>query len=279
MTIAPSFADNQPPVTDCEQNPCAAVPPQPSNFLYLRTAPSEDAPLIADPLLTPSGPGTTAANDWGDKAVTGQTFAVADRQGDWTAIYYGGQEAWVHASEGNGLAPGRGTLVTPKPGADSIPVYGRSYPGNMAADRLGYTIPAGQAYVSSGVVGADYYHATTYNQPGSYLVFADDTAYYAISFNHRRAFLKASDVVEVTDAPPAAPVTSPATPAAPGKPAAPRPRGCTIRGTRGDDVLTGMSKRDVICGLSGDDVLLRPVRRRRAAGRRREGPPRGRGRR
>ena len=152
VTIAPTFADNQPPVTDCEQSPCAAVPSQPSNFLYLRTAPSEDAPLIADPLLTPSGPGTTAANDWGDKAVTGQTFAVAGRQGDWTAIYYGGQKAWVHASEGSGLAPGRGTLVTPKPGAGSIPVYGRSYPGNMAGDTLGYTIPAGQAYVSGGVV-------------------------------------------------------------------------------------------------------------------------------
>lgn len=33
------------------------------------------------------------------------------------------------------------------------------------------------------------------------------------------------------------------------------PRGCTIRGTRGDDVLIGTSGRDVICGLGGDDRL------------------------
>ncbi len=33
------------------------------------------------------------------------------------------------------------------------------------------------------------------------------------------------------------------------------PRGCTIEGTRGDDVLIGTSGDDVICGLGGDDVI------------------------
>jgi hypothetical protein len=33
------------------------------------------------------------------------------------------------------------------------------------------------------------------------------------------------------------------------------PRGCTIRGTHGDDVLRGTGGDDVICGLAGDDVV------------------------
>ena len=36
----------------------------------------------------------------------------------------------------------------------------------------------------------------------------------------------------------------------------PRPRGCTIWGTAGADVLAGTRYRDVICGGSGDDVLV-----------------------
>jgi Tol biopolymer transport system component len=35
----------------------------------------------------------------------------------------------------------------------------------------------------------------------------------------------------------------------------PRPRGCTIWGTGGDDLLTGTPRRDVICGGLGDDTL------------------------
>jgi Tol biopolymer transport system component len=35
----------------------------------------------------------------------------------------------------------------------------------------------------------------------------------------------------------------------------PRPRGCTIWGTAGDDLLVGTPRRDVICGGSGNDVI------------------------
>jgi Ca2+-binding RTX toxin-like protein len=31
---------------------------------------------------------------------------------------------------------------------------------------------------------------------------------------------------------------------------------CTIRGTRGNDVLSGTPRRDVICGLAGRDTLI-----------------------
>jgi N-acetyl-anhydromuramyl-L-alanine amidase AmpD len=252
VKIAPDFATNRPPVTCPDDgSSCTTLDPQPSNFVYLHTAPADDAPLISDPGLPNSG--TTRANDWGDKAVTGQTFAVAGRQGDWTAIWYGGQKAWLHSSA---VVPGSGALVTPKAGAASIPVYGRAYPGNQQVGTLGYTIAAGQAYVAGAPVGADLYWAKTFDEPSSYAVFADDSTYLPISFNHRKAFLKTSDVQPVVTSPPAAPPASP--PASPGMPQTPPPVShgrCTIRGTKGDDKLTGTPRRDVICGLGGDDVL------------------------
>jgi len=111
-------------IRDCEGGG-ETLPAQPANFVDLHTSPSEAAPLVDEPFLP--GPGTTCANDWGDKAVTGQMFAVAERQGDWLAICDGGQKAWLHDSNGTNTAPGRGTLVTPKAGLGSIPVYGRAY--------------------------------------------------------------------------------------------------------------------------------------------------------
>jgi N-acetyl-anhydromuramyl-L-alanine amidase AmpD len=193
VTIDPNFATNQPVVTYCDTNPCRTLPPQPTNFVYLHTAPSDDAPLVNDPGLP--GSGTTRANDWGDKAVTGQTFAVADRQGDWIAIWYGGQKAWFEDSEDASTAiPGHGTLVTPKSGLASIRVYGRAYPSSISTATLGYTIPAGQTYVARDIVDADYYDATTFNAPSTYTVFKSNEKFYEISFNHRLAFVKAADV-------------------------------------------------------------------------------------
>jgi N-acetyl-anhydromuramyl-L-alanine amidase AmpD len=192
VTIAPKFETNQPVVTECDGSGSHPLPPQPTNFLYLHTAPSDDAPLVDDPLLP--GPGTTCAQDWGDKAVTGQTFAVADRQGDWLAIWYGGVKAWLHDPKGKDTVAGSGTLVTPKAGLASIPVYGRAYPSSVSTATLGYTIPAGQTYVAKDLVGADYYSASTFNAPETYSLITSPEKFYEISFNHRVAFLKATDV-------------------------------------------------------------------------------------
>ena len=126
--------------------------------------------------------------------MTGQTFAVAERTGDWTAIWFGGKNAWFEDRHGKVTSSGRGTLVTPKAGRASIPVYGRAYPDAVSTATLGYTIPTGQAYVASELVGADYYSASTFNAPETYAVITGDTQFYAITFNHRLAFLKASDV-------------------------------------------------------------------------------------
>ena len=90
--------------------------------------------------------------------------------------------------------PGNGTLVTPKAGLASIAVYGRAYPSSVSSATLGYTIPAGQVYVAKDLVGADYYNAPIFNSPQAYSVITGPEQFYEISFNHRIAFLKASDV-------------------------------------------------------------------------------------
>ena len=196
VTIDPKFKDNRPTVTECDGSGSHPLPSQPANFLYLHTAASESAPLVDDPLLP--GAGTTCAQDWGDKAVTGQTFAVAERQGDWLAIWYGGTKAWLYDAKGKDTVAGSGTLVTPKAGLASIPVYGRAYPSSVSTDTLGYTIPAGQTYVAKDLVGADYYSASTFNAPATYSVVKSNEQFYEISFNHRIAFVRATDVDTVS---------------------------------------------------------------------------------
>jgi N-acetyl-anhydromuramyl-L-alanine amidase AmpD len=190
VTIDPNFATNTPPL--------AGQPVESANFVYLHSAPSEDAPLIGDVSLAgtglePDGVGTRRADDWGDKAVTGQTFAAAGRSGDWTAIWYGGQKAWFH-DDGVSI-PGSGTLVTPKAGLSSIPVYGRAYPESVSTATLPYTIPAGQTYVAKDLVQADYYDAPTFTtNVADHHVIKGTSRFYVVSFNHRLAFLSAGDV-------------------------------------------------------------------------------------
>jgi Ca2+-binding RTX toxin-like protein len=54
----------------------------------------------------------------------------------------------------------------------------------------------------------------------------------------------------------APPASQPEQPQQPQQPQPqPRPNGCTVVGTPGDDVLVGTAGRDVMCGLGGDDVL------------------------
>lgn len=202
ITINPNFQTNEPAMT-YQSKP---LTPQPSDFVYLYTAPSFDAPLIGDPALHPNGGvGTIAANDWGDKAVAGQEFYEVGSQGDWTAIDYGGQKAWFYNPNGQNATPGgQALLLTPKAGLSSIPVYGTAYPEASAFDGTGvgirvqhalqYTIPAGQVYASTDLVQSDYYSATQYNRPDLNRVVKGTDQYYEISFNHRVAFVKASDV-------------------------------------------------------------------------------------
>jgi N-acetyl-anhydromuramyl-L-alanine amidase AmpD len=202
VTIAPNFATNIQTVTDCEGG--SAVAAQAANFVYLRTAPNLDAPYVVNPYLSED---PICANNWGDKAVTGQSFYRFARQGSWDGIYFGGQQAWYYNPGRKNTVRSKGILITPKAGLASIPVYGRAYPEAAAYPAeitpqdvvpIGlYSIPAGQIYVASGKFKSDYYSAPTYApmlEGSDHVVVEGQTEYYQIFFNHRFAFVMASDV-------------------------------------------------------------------------------------
>jgi N-acetyl-anhydromuramyl-L-alanine amidase AmpD len=193
VTIAPDFATNTPRVRDC-QGSGTLQPAQPANFVYLYTAASLDAPLFKDPGLG-SASGTDCANDWGDKAVTGHAFYRVQRQGDWDQLYFAGSTVWFYDPAETKIVHSGASVITPKAGMTSIPVYGRAYPESISTARLTmYSIPAGQKYVAYEKVKGDYYEATTYDDLDSYVLHTTATDFYMIQFNHRLAFVKASDV-------------------------------------------------------------------------------------
>jgi hypothetical protein len=193
VTIRPDFATNRPPVRDCEGGGGQLVPSQSTSFIYVYTAPSLDAPLANDPYLNTGG--TECANDWGDKAVTGQQFYRAETQGDWDALWYGGNKVWIHNPGGAKTVRTRGTVITPKAGLASIDIYGRAYPESESTARLTrYAMPAGQAYVAYDKVRGQYYWATMFDDLESYELRTTATEFYLIQYNHRLAFVRASDV-------------------------------------------------------------------------------------
>lgn len=207
LTIAPRFASNIEPLRSCAGDRCTDLPPQGSNVVYLRTEPRADAPLVGDPGLHPDGsPGTTAVADWSARAVAGQSFVVAARRGKWTAIWFGGRLAWLDGHNSRANAPGYGALVTPRPGRSAIPVYGVAYPEAAAypptvpvttAVPLQYTIPAGQFYLGVEPHHGDYYYAQFDggDKPANQTLVVGNRRFVEISFNHRRAFVDAADVV------------------------------------------------------------------------------------
>lgn len=200
VTIAPNFALNRPVLTNCmHPGSCATLPPEPASFVYLHTAARAAAPLVSDRLLRgtslePTGVGSTQVGDWGDKAVSGESFATAGQRGEWTGIWYGGQRAWFLNARGENSEQISATLVTPRAGVASIPVYGRAYPSSVSNDQLGYTIAAGQSYVANDLVDADFYTAQQFNAPLTYSVVTGAPEFYGIWFNHRLAYVRAGDV-------------------------------------------------------------------------------------
>ncbi|MEU5388789.1 N-acetylmuramoyl-L-alanine amidase [Kitasatospora cineracea] len=214
VTIAPAFdATNTPPVD--------GIPARPENFVYLYTGPNSGTLING---------GTTQAADVRAKAVAGTSFVVAEQQGDWTAVWYGGKKAWF-ANPGftAGVAddrPGQVVLAA-KPGAASIPVYGRTYPELSAypaeistanLEPVAYTasVPAGQGYLAGSPVAldSDFYYAQNINgdAPKDRTRVVGTDTYYPIRFDHRLAYLKSSDVQVVANS---APAPSGYTPAGP----------------------------------------------------------------
>lgn len=203
VTIRPDYARHQPVYTGCVKAGQACAP-HGSGAVRLHTAPSADAPLLKDVGLRPGGQdSTTGVNDTGARASTGQQYAVAERRGDWTAIWYLGQKAWFHNPEAEPTAVNaRGWVLSPKDGAAEIPVYGRAYPEASAypagvpvqsVSPLPYKLLAGQRYVVGDRTPGEYYFAPVFDTTGHKVVRGREE-YYEIQFGHRVAFVKAADV-------------------------------------------------------------------------------------
>jgi len=142
-------------------------------------------------------------SDHSSRVETGQTFAIAEKRGDWTAIWYLGQKGWFHNPPQSPAAEWSfGFVATPKKGRDSIPVYGRAYPEAeaypagvpvQAVTPLQYSLPAGQKYSIGLATGSEYYWAVQFD-PTNHTVVRGKTRYLQIQFGHRVMFVNAADV-------------------------------------------------------------------------------------
>jgi hypothetical protein len=204
--IKPDFATNKPYFYGCDRaNGSADCPPLSAGTVWLRTEPRDDAPLVKDIGKHPTGTHDSlySVYDHSARASTGQRFAVAARQGDWTAIWYLGQKAWFHDPAAAPTAvPSAGLVVTPRPGLATVPVYGRAYPEQeaypadipyQAVTPLQYTFSAGEKYTLAGAAPAEYYRAVTYDA-APHKVVKGKTKYLEIQFGHRVMYVKADDV-------------------------------------------------------------------------------------
>jgi N-acetyl-anhydromuramyl-L-alanine amidase AmpD len=207
VTIDPDYDSNQPAFTGCDGVAADPCPAHGSTSVILHTAPSADAPLLNDLGLHPDGtPSTMLVSDHGSRAETGQTYAVAARQGDWTAIWYLGQQGWFFNPRSAPAAKwSTGIVAVPKPGKATIPVYGRAYPEQEAYPEgvpyqpitpLQYTFAAGQRYKVAKIVRGEYYRSTTFDgsSPGDWTVIRGQIRYVQIQFGHRIAFVNRDDV-------------------------------------------------------------------------------------
>lgn len=220
VTIKPNFNRNRLVFEGCvpanepvDGGECGTSPALPSSRVQLHNAPSTDAPLLSDVYFHPDGSaGTIEYSDLSAVAPTGAEYVVADRQGDWTAIWFGGQKAWFHNPHNSAVVPTRSEKVTPESGA--APVYGFAYPrpDEIPVDEprewferryrdpiAQYAIEPGQEYVLLDTFQADIYAALLYDEsaPGDRTDYFGEDEYYLIWFNHREMFVKASDVAVV----------------------------------------------------------------------------------
>jgi hypothetical protein len=205
VTITPDYAHNDQTVQVCpSDDPTGNTPEctertQPSNFVHLRTAPSETAPLFGDQALHADGVGTDRINDWGSTAQAGQQFVVAGQEGDWTAIWFSGAKVWFHNPHGCNTTPARGVTLVGAAGASPVAVYGTSYPDpaeypdglspSTQAPLNAYQVPPGQAYVATAQAEPtdDYF-------PSSGRVVTGGKKMYTIQYNHRTALVYEGDV-------------------------------------------------------------------------------------
>ncbi|MEJ7690928.1 MAG: hypothetical protein WKF76_11125 [Nocardioidaceae bacterium] len=113
-------------------------------------------------------------------SAAGQKVVVAERvkskAGMWLGVWYLGDIGWLYSPKTDPVAVAAPAVATvsAKPGAASVPVYGRAYPEEAAyagtavpyqtVVPLQYTIKAGQAYsLADATIDTNYYYAKTYD--------------------------------------------------------------------------------------------------------------------
>ncbi|MET9242394.1 N-acetylmuramoyl-L-alanine amidase [Nonomuraea sp. NPDC003709] len=201
IMIRPSYDTNRPRFTGCVAvKPDKACPEHGAATVWLHQEPRESSPLVNDPGKHPGKPSTYSVYDHSARASTGQRFAVADRQDDWTAIWYLGQKAWFHNPPSDPTAvPARGPLVTPL--RPRTRVYGRAFPEQSAYKLasyqplapLQYKIGPGQTYTVGDTITGSYYAAGAFS-PAKHVTTTGQTRYYQIQLGHRVMFVMAKDV-------------------------------------------------------------------------------------
>ncbi|MCZ0979348.1 N-acetylmuramoyl-L-alanine amidase [Streptomyces diastatochromogenes] len=211
VRIVPPFTSaNQQAMKYTEAGVTKTTVPLPVNFGYLYSEPVADqTKALTDPYFSS---GWQFGSNWANKVTAGSTHVVAESRTDWTAIWYGGKKAWFYNPGGQYTAPaGVKTAITAK-GTDPVPVYGRAYPEDAAYTgtnvpvqaRNGesltkYSLPAGQLYTKAGDAVAGDYYSSAFNADGTRVV-GTTNVFIPIRYNHRLAFVKASDVKEVATA-------------------------------------------------------------------------------
>ena len=119
VRILPGFEDNRQTVTYCDGAAADSCGSQPTNFVYLHTAAVRRRRRWSTTSVCNSkgAPSTTSVSDIGARAQAGLTFAVAERQGDWTAIWFNGVEGWfLNPASAPTAVPVKGSYVVPKAG-------------------------------------------------------------------------------------------------------------------------------------------------------------------
>ncbi len=207
VTIAPGFTRNKQTMELCPEDDgsgateeCTTVR-KASNFVRLRTEPRADAPLFGEQTIHPDGaPGTDRISDWGSAAQAGQQFVVADKKGAWTAIWYSGSKVWFHNPLDRNTVPARDVTIVKPAGTESLKVYGTNYPDaaeypaglspSTQAPLSMYTVPAGQAYVSTAAPALtdDFF-------PSSGKVVFGAKKMYTIQYSHKTALIYADGVI------------------------------------------------------------------------------------
>nr|WP_242484210.1 peptidoglycan recognition family protein [Streptomyces sp. NE5-10] len=205
VTVHPDYDSNTEPYY-CGATPADLCPVHGSASITLRAEPRDDAPLVTDIGIRPT-PGTWSVYNHAARVSTGQKYVVAERRGDWTALWYLGQKGWFKEDlQHPKTLPAKGLVARLRPGLDSAPLYGRAYPEPAAYPAeipvqplvpLPYTLRPGQAYSVGQTVTGEYYHSKTFELTG-HIVVRGDLRYHQVQFGHRVMFVKADDVIVTT---------------------------------------------------------------------------------